>query len=149
MIDDIPEYRLKEFRDAFEMFDRDKDGTIKVKELGNVMRTLNVDFTEQELNEMIQEADANKNGSLEFEEFVHLMNKRNKETDKEEEVINAFRVFDKDGDGVISTADLVHYLTTLGDILTDEEVEEMIKEADIDGNGNINYEEFVRLMMIK
>jgi calmodulin len=149
MIDDIPEHRLKEYRDAFEMFDKDKDGTITAKELANVMRSLNQDPTEMELQEMISEVDVDGNGRIDFEEFVTLMNRRSKETDTEEEVINAFRVFDKDGNGLISSTELRHIMTTLGDRLTEEEVDEMIREADIDGDGYINYEEFVRMMMAK
>jgi calmodulin len=77
------------------------------------------------------------------------MTRRNKESDIEEEVINAFRIFDKDNLGLISSTELRHIMTTLGDKLTEEEVEEMIREADIDGDGFINYEEFVRMMMAK
>ncbi len=149
MIDDIPETRLKEYRDAFEMFDRDKDGTITAKELANVMRSLNQEPTEQELFEMINEVDVDGNGRIDFEEFVTLMNRRSKETDTEDEVINAFRVFDKEGNGCIGSGELKHIMTTIGDKLTEDEVEEMIREADIDGDGYINYEEFVRMMMAK
>jgi calmodulin len=140
---------MKEYRDAFEMFDKNKNGTITAKELAAVMRSLNQDPTDQELNDMIQEVDFDGNGKIDFEEFVALMNRRNKETDIEEEVINAFRIFDKDNLGMISSTELRHIMTTLGDKLTEEEVEEMIREADIDGDGYINYEEFVRMMMAK
>ena len=62
------------------------------------------------------------------------------DTEGEEEIKEAFRVFDKDGNGHISAAELRHIMTNLGEKLTDEEVDEMIKEADIDGDGHINYE---------
>ena len=58
-------------------------------------------------------------------------------------------VFDKDGNGFISAAELRHVMTNLGEKLTDEEVDEMIREADVDGDGQINYEEFVKMMMSK
>ncbi|CAI9151080.1 unnamed protein product [Rangifer tarandus platyrhynchus] len=61
----------------------------------------------------------------------------------------AFRVFDKDGSGYISAAELSHVMTNLGEKLTDEEVDEMIREADIDGDGQVNYEEFVQMMTAK
>ncbi len=51
-----------------------------------------------------------------------------------------YRVFDKDGNGLISAAELRHVMTNLGEKLTDEEVEDMMKEADIDGDGQVNYE---------
>ena len=71
------------------------------------------------------------------------------DTDSEEEILEAFKVFDKDGNGFISAAELRHIMTNLGEKLSDEEVDEMIREADIDGDGQINYEEFVKMMMSK
>ena len=75
--------------------------------------------------------------------------RRMKDTDSEEELKEAFKVFDKDGNGFISAAELRHIMTNLGEKLTDEEVDEMIREADVDGDGQINYEEFVKMMMAK
>ena len=66
-----------------------------------------------------------------------------------EEIKEAFKVFDKDGNGFISAAELRHIMTNLGEKLTDEEVDEMIREADVDGDGQINYDEFVDMMMAK
>ena len=68
------------------------------------------------------------------------MARKMKDSDSEEEIREAFRVFDKDGNGFISPAELRHVMTNLGEKLTDEEVEEMIREADIDGDGQVNYE---------
>ena len=71
-----------------------------------------------------------------------------KENDEnaEEEMLEAFKVFDSDGNGMISSDELRQIMANLGEKLTEEEVEEMVKEADIDGDGQINYEEFVRMM---
>ena len=78
------------------------------------------------------------------------MLKNSPDTETEEEVINAFRVFDKEGNGLINTEELKHIMmTTIGDKMTEDEAEEMIREADIDEEGVINYEEFVRMMMAR
>jgi len=69
-----------------------------------------------------------------------MMARKMKDSDSEEEIKEAFRVFDKDGNGFISAAELRHVMTNLGEKLTDEEVDEMIREADIDGDGQVNYE---------
>ena len=69
-----------------------------------------------------------------------MMCRKMKDTDSEEEIREAFKVFDKDGNGFISAAELRHVMTNLGEKLTDEEVDEMIREADIDGDGQVNYE---------
>lgn len=65
---------------------------------------------------------------------------------EEKEMLEAFKVFDKDGDGYIDTTELHDIMDTLGQKLSEEEINEMVKEADTDGDGKINYEEFVRLM---
>lgn len=72
-----------------------------------------------------------------------------KDEDSEEEIRETFRVFDKDGNGVISPAELRHVLGNLGEKLNEDEIEEMIREADVDGDGSINYEEFVTMMQLK
>ncbi|PRD17711.1 UNVERIFIED_CONTAM: Calmodulin [Trichonephila clavipes] len=73
-----------------------------------------------------------------------MMARKMKDTDSEEEIREAFRVFDKDGNGFISAAELRHVMTNLGEKLTDEEVDEMIREADIDGDGQVNYEDYLK-----
>ena len=69
-----------------------------------------------------------------------MMARKMKDADTDEELREAFKVFDKDGNGFISAAELRHVMTNLGEKLTDEEVDEMIREADIDGDGQVNYE---------
>ena len=71
------------------------------------------------------------NGTIDFPEFLTMMEKKMNESDPEEELREAFRVFDKDGDGFISAAELRHVMTNLGEKLTDEEVDEMIEWADV------------------
>uniref|UniRef100_A0A669CTE4 Calmodulin 3 n=1 Tax=Oreochromis niloticus TaxID=8128 RepID=A0A669CTE4_ORENI len=142
-------FACSEFKEAFSLFDKDGDGTITTKELGTVMRSLGQNPTEAELQDMINEVDADGNGTIDFPEFLTMMARKMKDTDSEEEIREAFRVFDKDGNGYISAAELRHVMTNLGEKLTDEEVDEMIREADIDGDGQVNYEEFVQMMTAK
>merc|ERR1712014_342405 len=111
---------------------KDGDGTITTKELGTVMRSLGQNPTEAELQDMINEVDADGNGTIDFPEFLTMMARKMKDTDSEEEIREAFRVFDKDGHGYISATELRHVMTNLGEKLTDEELDEMICEADID-----------------
>ncbi|KAL2938160.1 Calmodulin-related protein [Bienertia sinuspersici] len=144
MADQLSDDQISEFKEAFSLFDKDGDGCITTKELGTVMRSLGQNPTEAELQDMINEVDADGNGTIDFPEFLNLMARKMKDTDSEEELKEAFRVFDKDQNGFISAAELRHVMTNLGEKLTDEEVDEMIREADVDGDGQINYEEFVK-----
>lgn len=99
--------------------------------------------------DMIQEVDADGSGTIDFSEFLTMSTRNMKEADSEEEMIEAFRVFDKDGNGSISASELRQIMANLGQKLTDEEVDEMIREADMDGDGQIDYQEFVKMMVSK
>ena len=92
----------------------DGDGTITTKELGTVMRSLGQNPTEAELQDMINEVNADGNGTIDFPEFLTMMARKMRDTDSEEEIKEAFKVFDKDGNGYISAAELRHVMTNLG-----------------------------------
>ncbi|KAF7265734.1 hypothetical protein GWI33_020817 [Rhynchophorus ferrugineus] len=126
----LSEDQVAEFKEAFMLFDKDEDGTITMAELGVVMRSLGQRPTETELRDM-------------------MMSKKMKDADGEEELKEAFRVFDKNNDGLISNIELRHVMTSLGERLSEEEVDDMIKEADLDGDGQVNYEEFVGILTSK
>ncbi|KAK3603078.1 hypothetical protein CHS0354_015773 [Potamilus streckersoni] len=146
--DQLTEEQISEFKEAFSLFE--KDGTITAKELGSVMRFMGQNPPEDELHDMILEMNIDGNITIDFPEFVTLMAKRMKyTTDSEGELREAFRVFDKDGSGFISAAELSHAMTNLGEKLTEEDVEGMIREADTDGDGQISYEEFKAMMILK
>ncbi|GFE53837.1 calmodulin [Babesia ovis] len=149
MADQLSEEQIAEFKEAFSLFDRDGDGSITTKELGTVMRSLGQNPTEAEIADMINDIDTSGTGAIDFPEFLILMARKMKEGDTEEELVQAFKVFDRDGNGFISAQELRHVMTNLGEKLTNEEVEEMLREADVDGDGKINYEEFVKLMISK
>ena len=126
----------------------DGDGTITTKELGTVMRSLGQNPTEAELQDMINEVDADGNGTIDFPEFLTMMARKMRDTESEEEIKEAFKVFDRDNNGYISAAELRHVMTNLGERLTETEVDEMIREADVDGDGQINYEGKLLLLFI-
>ena len=145
--DSLTEDKINEFKEAFEIFDKDKDGYITTKELGDIMKNLGQTPSEAELQDMINEVDIDGNGTIDFKEFLGLMARKMRDNDSEEELIEAFKVFDRDGNGLISNVELQHVMTSLGENVTMDEVDEMIKEADLGGDGYINYEEFVKMIM--
>ncbi|KAF8201192.1 putative calmodulin [Mycena galopus ATCC 62051] len=149
MTDQLSPEQISEFKEAFALFDKDGDGTITTVELGTVMRSLGQNPTEGELQDMINEVDADGNGTIDFNEFLAMMAKKFQDTDSEEEIRQAFAVFDKDGNGTISVTELQQVMRSLGEKLSDREVEEMIREADVDGDGEINYDEFLTMMLSK
>ncbi|KAJ1274022.1 hypothetical protein BS78_05G031700 [Paspalum vaginatum] len=147
----LTKQQIEEFREAFSLFDKDGDGTITSKELGTVMRSLGQSPTEEELKEMVEEVDSDGNGSIDFHEFLTLLARMMREASgaDEDELREAFRVFDQDNNGFISRDELGHVLQNLGESLSDEELAEMLREADVDGDGQINYTEFAKVMLAK
>ncbi|XP_030217708.1 calmodulin-alpha-like [Gadus morhua] len=97
MADQLTEEQIAEFKEAFSLVDKDGDGTITTKELGTVMHSLGQNPRETELQDMINEVDADGNGTIDFPEFLTMMARKMKDTDSEEEIREAFRVFDKSG----------------------------------------------------
>ncbi|KAL6325737.1 hypothetical protein AAG906_024555 [Vitis piasezkii] len=139
--------QIAEFQEAFCLFDMDGDGCITLDELTIVIKSLEHSTTKEELQTMMDEVDVDGNGTIEFGEFLNLMARKMKESEAEEELKEAFKVFDKDQDGYISANELRNVMFNLGERLTDEEAEQMIREADLDGDGKVNYDEFVRMML--
>lgn len=143
----LTEEQIAEFKDAFSLFDKNGDGRITSDELGTVMKSLGQEPTDKEVRDMIKEVDIDGNGTIEFSEFLEMMVKKLVDnSDPEKDLLEAFRVFDRDGNGYISESELRQVMASLGEPLTNSEIDEMILEADIDGDGQINYEEFVAIM---
>jgi len=149
MADNLSSEQIAEFREAFSLFDKDGDGTITKYELGVVMKSLGQDLTESQLQDMINEVDENGNGTIDFPEFLTMMERKMKTDENDEEIREAFQMFDKDGNGYVTVDELKEVMSKLDEHLTDHEVSAMMTEADIDGDGQVNYEEFVKMMRSK
>ena len=106
MTSTFSEEQLTEYREAFGMFDKNGDGTITINELGTVMKSLGTNPTNAELQDIINEVDADGNGKLEFDEFCNLMARQMKDANQEEELKERFKLFDRDGNGVIDRDEL-------------------------------------------
>ncbi|XP_022907155.1 calmodulin-like isoform X2 [Onthophagus taurus] len=151
----VSKSQMKEFREAFRLFDKDGDGSITKEELGRVMRSLGQFARTEELQQMLQEVDIDGDGNVSFEEFVDIAWSAGAGSDpdhcqsreeEEKELRDAFRVFDKHNRGYITASDLRAVLQCLGEDLNEEEIEDMIKEVDVDGDGRIDFYEFVNAL---
>ncbi|XP_068635427.1 probable calcium-binding protein CML18 [Aristolochia californica] len=139
--------QIVELRDIFRSFDRNNDGSLTQLELGSLLRSLGLKPSPTQLDVLIQKADTNSNGLIEFSEFVGLVAPDllpAKSPYTEEQLRQLFRLFDRDGNGYITAAELAHSMAKLGHALTVEELTGMIKEADTDGDGRISFSEFAQ-----
>ena len=145
--DQLTEEQVEELKEAFQLFDFDGNGSISTKELGTVMRSLGQNLMDVELDDLINEVDADGSGLIDFPEFLTISARKMKDTDSEEEIREAFSIFDKDGSGLITADDVVNIMSNLGEKLTSEEIHEMLAEAKINQDGKIDYNDFLNLMI--
>ena len=143
---ELTEEQKQEIKEAFDLFDTDGSGTIDAKELKVAMRALGFEPKKEEIRKLIADVDTNGSGVIDFPEFLDMMTTKMAERDPREEMSKAFRLFDDDETGKISFKNLKRVAKELGENMTDEEIQEMIDEADRDGDGEISEEEFMRIM---
>ena len=149
MVENLTDETINQFHYLFDLFDKDSSGTITTKELGTVMRNLGQNPSEEELKQLIREVDLNGDGTIDFKEFLCLMVKKMDDSDIDQELQDAFKFFDGDKDGYLTSLELRNAMNNLGDEYTPEEAEEMIKEGDLDNDGKISFDEFMKIVLSK
>jgi Ca2+-binding EF-hand superfamily protein len=164
-MNELTDEKQKEVYEAFEIFDSDKDNLVSLDEADSVFRCLGYNFDQTKLNKIMQDYGVTKDSKdskdskdtkyfnaknyLTYKSIIEFLNRRNREFEIEDELLESFRSFDKDGDGKLNMKEMKYLLLTLGEQLDDEEVEEIISEIDTSGQGAIFYEDFVRMLMTK
>jgi len=143
---ELTDEQKQEIKEAFDLFDTDGSGSIDSKELKVAMRALGFEPKKEEIQKMISDVDDDGSGTIEYEEFLKMMTHKILNRDPKDEILKAFRLFDDDETGKISFKNLKRVAKELGERMTDEELQEMIDEADRDGDGEVNEEEFLRIM---
>ena len=140
----MSEVQLHEFREAFNLFDRDRSGNIDIDELRQLIEWVGQDTTEEELKEMMLLADGDNSGRIEFWEFATLMAHKMGDTNPEKTLHAAFQVFDANGDGTISAGELRGVMREMGEPLTESDIDNVLAGIDRNGDGKVDYEEFSR-----
>ncbi|AXA48879.1 centrin-3 [Malassezia restricta] len=144
---ELSEDQRQEIREAFDLFDTDKDGAIDYHELKVAMRALGFDLKKAEVLDILRENDPSGTGLLDWPAFNRLMTERIAARDPREEILRAFALFDEDHTGKISLRNLKRVAKELGESLDDEELQAMIDEFDLDQDGEIDEQEFLQIMM--
>ena len=139
---------MEELKDAFNLYDMVGDGMIESANLGAVLRAVGENPTEAEVRKAVQLVDPDKNKRISFEEFVPvLMSVRSRRTKANtDDFIDSLKVFDNDSSGLITSGELRHVLTSLGEKISDAEYDVLLQGLE-DNQGQVNYEEFVKAVM--
>lgn len=151
---------MKDIQEAFAFFDRDNDGRVSMPEVANILRVLGYAPTQADLNtytkHLLPTSTSNSSinsvdAGVDFETLETFIKSTlappPTQSDFENKLLDAFRIFDKEGTGRIGTAELRHIVTTLGDRLSEAEADEMIAMADPDHSGYVKYGEFVEKLI--
>jgi myosin regulatory light chain 12 len=133
--------QIQEFKEAFNMIDQDRDGFISKEDLHDTLASLGKNPADAYLEEMINEA----TGPINFTMFLTMFGDKLNGTDPETVILNAFACFDQETLGNISEERLRDLLVSIGDRFTEEECEELLRDAPIK-NGLFDYVEFTRIL---
>ncbi|KAJ4848218.1 hypothetical protein Tsubulata_014387, partial [Turnera subulata] len=140
--------QLKQLRDIFMRFDMDSDGSLTLLELAALLRSLGLKPSGDQLTALLDNMDANGNGYVEFDELVSvILPDMNEEVlINQEQLLQVFQSFDRDGNGFITAAELAGSMAKMGHPLTYRELSDMMREADTNGDGVISFHEFANIM---
>lgn len=140
--------QLKQLKDIFMRFDMDSDGGLTQLELAALLRALGLKPTGDQLHILLADMDSNGNGLVEFDELVALILPDISEQVlvNQEQLMEVFRSFDRDGNGYITAAELAGSMAKMGHPLTYGELSDMMREADTNGDGVISFNEFAAIM---
>uniref|UniRef100_A0A7S4RL91 EF-hand domain-containing protein n=1 Tax=Alexandrium monilatum TaxID=311494 RepID=A0A7S4RL91_9DINO len=142
----LDEEQMEELREAFNLFDTEHSGTIDARELKAALRALGFEVKKEDVRRMLADISKDPSQPIDFNDFCDMMRGRMPDKNSRAEIDKVFALFDEDETGKISFRNLKRIAQELGESLTDEELQEMIEEADRDGDGLINPDEFYRVM---
>ncbi|KAL3317412.1 SID1 transmembrane member 2 [Cichlidogyrus casuarinus] len=142
----VPEEQVRTAKEVFKRFDKRSQEKISTNDLGPAFRALNLGIRADQLKEWADEVDEDATGFIDMQGFLTVYAKKLREDQDEKDLREAFRVLDKNKRGEIDVEDLRWILKGLGDDLTEEEIDDMIRDTDTDGSGFVDFDEFYKLM---
>ncbi|XP_022126013.1 caltractin-like isoform X2 [Pieris rapae] len=135
-----------DLHEAFNLLDYNGEGKIKAEDFRVAIKALGYEPTKEELQKMINGVDKGLTGKLSFENFETAIMRKIMSLDTDGDIMKSFRLFDMDDCGFISFENLKQVTKILGIYLSDQEIEEMIDDADKDFDGFISVQEFMRMI---
>ncbi|XP_065345075.1 troponin C, isoallergen Bla g 6.0101-like [Cloeon dipterum] len=148
-MDELTTDQIQMLKKVFDAFDREKKGCISTDMISTIFEMLGIQISDEGVDEIILEIDAEGTGNLDFDSFCILSARFMVEEDTEkmqQELREAFRLYDREGNGYITTEVLKEIFRELDNTITEEDLDEMIEEIDSDGSGTVDFEEFMEVM---
>merc|ERR1719298_92870 len=142
---ELDETEKQEIKEAFDLFDTDGSGNIDIKELTIAMKALGCEPKPGEIEKMIGEVDDDGSGEIGFPEFLQMMTHKILNKDPKDDMLKAFRLFDDDQTGSVSFKNMKRVCKESNQTLDEAELQEMLDDADKDGDGVLNEEEFLAM----
>ncbi|KAJ1944829.1 Calcium-binding component of the spindle pole body (SPB) half-bridge [Linderina macrospora] len=147
-VTNISDDQLAEIHEAFSLFDTNKDGLIDFFELKVAMRALGFNQKKQDVMKILQEYGTDDtSGHINEDNFTHVMSKMIARRDPIDEYRKAFKLIDENNQGKITVSNLKRIARELGETISEDEIQAMVEEFDLDDDGGINEEEFIKIMM--
>jgi len=143
----LTDAQQKAAKDAFGAYDKKGESQIKVGDIGSAMKKMGHNITPEFLEKWEEDIDQDGTGYIGLDEFIILARRKIQEDEDERELKEIFRVLDKEKRGEVNTSELRWILKSLGDDLTEDDIDDMIADVDTDGSGWVDYDEFSKLMM--
>lgn len=144
---ELSEERKNTLREKFDSVAN--NGKVQFAKLFDLMKEEGAECTEAELQDLVNDEEIDEKGRIDCETFIKIVNKQLSSSDTEEELREVFNIFDKDGSKLISTKKLLDVFKKIDENIKEEEVLQMMKECDIDGDGYLNFKEFCRMVKNK
>merc|ERR1719262_1796257 len=135
-----------EIKEAFDLFDTDGSGNIDIKELTIAMKALGCEPKPGEIEKMIADVDDDGSGEIGYPEFLKMMTHKILNKDPKDDLLKAFRLFDDDQTGTVSFKNIKRVAKETNQTLSDDDLQAMLDDADKDGDGVLNEEEWLVLM---
>jgi Ca2+-binding EF-hand superfamily protein len=129
------------------LFDKSQRGQVATSELGNLVRALNINPTETEIQEMVAKVDPKQSGSFNCQDIEKVVRERGKDKETLQDLVDALKVFDADHDGKITVSDFKHAMMTMGERMGEREIDEIVGDTELVNNDAIIIEEFAKMIM--